>query len=183
MKNLKPIILGALVALTTAPLGGCALGGPGPLAVDAANQDSLIEVTPGTTALDSVDSTDWMAAPAGCEGRIDGDTEFALASAPSGLIAAVDAMGRVICVDTVESVQQELEEEGLDEEADELGERYLLTLGLASIPSSEDLVLGDPSPQPSAPRSGGNRGGDPSPQPSTQADDPSPQPSSNPRGG
>ena len=113
MKNLKPIILGALVALTTAPLGGCALGGPGPLAVDAANQDSLIEVTPGTTALDSVDSTDWMAAPAGCEGRIDGDTEFALASAPSGLIAAVDAMGRVICVDTVESVQQELEEEGL----------------------------------------------------------------------
>ncbi|GAB5541727.1 MAG: hypothetical protein SangKO_014870 [Sandaracinaceae bacterium] len=184
MKNrIHSLILVPTVALA-ALVTGCSLGGPGPLAVDAANRTSLIEVTPGTIALDQVDSTAWMAAPAGCEDRLDGATDYALAGADSGLVAAVDESGSIVCVDTVESVQEELEKEGLDDEADELGERYLLALDLAALPSAEDIASGDPSPQPSMSGSGGNRAGDPSPQPSTNphADDPSPQPSSNPRG-
>ncbi|MEQ8895182.1 MAG: hypothetical protein RID93_46460, partial [Sandaracinaceae bacterium] len=128
MKNrIHSLILVPTVALA-ALVTGCSLGGPGPLAVDAANRTSLIEVAPGTIALDQVDSTAWMAAPAGCEDRLDRATDYALAGADSGLVAAVDESGSIVCVDTVESVQEELEKEGLDDEADELGERYLLAL-------------------------------------------------------
>lgn len=109
MKNrIHSLILVPTVALA-ALVTGCSLGGPGPLAVDAANRTSLIEVTPGTIALDQVDSTAWMAAPAGCEDRLDGATDYALAGADSGLVAAVDESGSIVCVDTVESVQEELE--------------------------------------------------------------------------
>lgn len=153
-------------------LGGC-MGAPDSAGFHA----DLIEIDPSTEPLEPVAEDEWEAAPAGCEGRLGmvGGITFRLASATDGLVAAVDGAGRIVCVDTVESVQEELEEQGEEERADELGDQYLLAAHLASLPVADSLAAGDPSPQPncelaaSAPEAAmdGARSGDPTPQPNS----------------
>ena len=132
----------------------------------------LVEVDSDALPLESVDADEaWRSAPAGCEDRLDVGVSFKVASARDELVAAVNRAGEIVCVDSLDSVQVELEEEGRDEEADELVERFLVTV--VCFPDADDL-WDDPSPQPStqidvgAPvvGKGGMNGGDPSPQPS-----------------
>lgn len=152
-------------------LGGC-MGAPDHAAFSA----DLLEVDRNAEPvepLEPVEEGEWERAPAGCEDRlVRPDTlTFRLASAEAGLVAAVDASGRIVCVDTVESVQQELEETGEPERADELGQQFLLAARLARLPHASTLAAGDPSPQPNVEARSPEqamaaaRCGDPSPQP------------------
>lgn len=144
-----------LFALLSLALGGC-MGSPG----EASGAPSwLVEVSPDTEPLDTVETEEWQGAP-DCENRLGGTVSFAIAD--DGRVAAVDANGHVVCVDSVEEVQDELAEDGRVSDADDLGDAYLVTIGRGYVPSAEDIVAGDPSPQPSMPY------GDPSPQPSMQ---------------
>lgn len=150
-------------------LGGCvgasdAHGGSG---------SGLIEVEPGTEPLAALESGDWRLAPAGCEDRLSAHLTFRVASLNDGLIAAVDLRGHIICVDTVESVQEELEEQGDEDRADEVGDRFLVAASVAALMNGE--VLTGPSPQPDiglfgAPPCvpGRVECGDPTPQPNTE---------------
>jgi hypothetical protein len=157
----------AAIALSAVALSGC-IGAPD----ERGATSGLVELDTSTPPLGRIDSDAWRRAPAGCEDRLAAGLSFRLASALDGLVAAVDGEGQIVCVDTVESVQEELAEEGREDEADELGDRYLLAVALAVMPSSDSMRAGDPSPQPSvlahAPGNGGIANGDPSPQPSSQ---------------
>lgn len=154
-------------------LGGC-MGAP----EMAGRASDLIEVDPFTEPLEPLAEDEWESAPAGCEGRLamSDRLTFRLASARDGLVAAVDASGEIVCVDTLGSVQEELEEQGEEERAEELGQQYLLAAHIASSPSGDSLVAGDPSPQPNctlqavSPEEAmsGSRHGDPTPQPNTE---------------
>lgn len=159
--------IGALGLLAGFALAGC-MGSPD----EQGSTSGLVEIEAGTPPLGRIDSDAWRAAPAGCEDRLVAGQIFRLASAIDGLVAAVDIDGEIVCVDTVESVRAELSEDGREDEADELGDRYLLAIGLAVLPSSDSMRAGDPSPQPSvlahAPGNEGIANGDPSPQPSSQ---------------
>lgn len=145
----------ALPILLTLALTGC-VGAPD----DTAGAGSwLVEVAPGTEPLDPIEGGELQSAP-DCENRIEGSLQFAIAS--DGRIAAVDAEGDVVCVDSVGEVQDELTEDGRLADAEALGDSYLVAMGFGYVPSAEDIAAGDPSPQPSLPM------GDPSPQPSMQ---------------
>ncbi|MFK7986296.1 MAG: hypothetical protein AB8I08_09710 [Sandaracinaceae bacterium] len=116
------------------------------------------------------DEDDWMQAPAGCEDRLDVNHSFVVASAPDSLVAALDSdTGEIVCVDSLESVQTELETAGREDDARELAQRFEYTRVL--LPDTND-IWDDPSPQPSTemdtdPDVGqGVDGADPSPQPS-----------------
>lgn len=147
------IHLTMLLAAFALALGGC-VGAP----EDAGESQSwLVEVAPGTEPLESVPPSEVVNAP-GCEDRLGSNVTFAIAG--EGLVAALDAGGDVVCVDSVEDVQDELEEEGRSADAAALGDAYLVAIGLGYVPSASDIAAGDPSPQPSMPN------GDPSPQPS-----------------
>lgn len=163
MRTLRLSLLALLLA------SGCVSGG-----AEGADSYStgLIEVTPGTLPLAPIEAEAWQAAPAGCEDRLMGEISFKIASADDGLVAAVDGEGTVVCVDTVESVQEELHEQGDDERADALDDQFLLAAGMADIPDGD--YAGDPTPQPST-----DFGADPGD--GTNEDDPSPQPSMQPR--
>lgn len=164
MRHVSPFFV-TLLSITAL---GCAgspddLGGAG---------STLVEVAPGTEPLAAVGSDAWQDAPPSCDDRLSGEVRFELASAAEGLVAAVDTSGDVVCVDSLESVQEELEEEGREEDADHLGDAYLVAIGFAYVPDSDSIAMGDPSPQPSTDpmrANGGSRPADPSPQPSTQA--------------
>lgn len=172
MKNMANVKNGILSGLVLALL---ALGVTGCMGADAigATENELLEIDPGTVPLESVGADEeWEAAPAGCEDRLDGALAFKLASSTDHLVAAVDADGVIVCVDTIESVQEELEEEGFAEAAEQLVGRFLLAVAL---PGRDALTSWDPTPQPStqfeAKSPGGGTGmasGDPSPQPSNQ---------------
>lgn len=169
MANVKNGILSGLA------LALLALGASGCMGADSigAAENGLLEIDPDTVPLESVGSDEeWEAAPAGCEDRLDRALDFKVASSTDHLVAAVDANGVIVCVDTVESVQEELEEEGFDEEAEQLADRFLLAVGL---PDRDSLTSWDPTPQPSTQleakgpsEGGGMASGDPSPQPSNQ---------------
>jgi hypothetical protein len=161
MRTLRIIACCALAhfALLLAP--GCM----GASDVVSGGTSGLVEIDPYTAPLAPLEGMGWQAAPAGCEDRLVGEVTFKLASADDGLVAAVDAEGSVVCVDTVESVQDELEEQGEEERAEELGDQFLLAAGLGDLPPHEDFAAGDPTPQPSL---DGSEKDDPSPQPSMQ---------------
>lgn len=119
--------------------------------------------------LGRVDSESWSAADAGCEGHLVGDVRFAIASADGGLVAAVDGEGTVLCVDTVDAVEEELEDIGRTEEADGLVDAYWATIARAAEAEGARCAFDQP-----------NREGDPQPEPSMggirmQAD-PQPEP-------
>lgn len=144
------------LALATA---GC-VGSP-----DAVHSGSaLFEIDPNTRPLPVLATDAWREAPAGCEGRLAGEVTFKVASAIDGLVAAVDDHGDIVCVDTVDAVQEELEESGEVERADELGDQFLLAAGIY-LPDMDGIAAADPTPQPSV---DGIDGQDPSPQPSMQ---------------
>ena len=163
--------LRTLLALTSLVLGGC-VGAPS--SFDGA-RSGLAEIDSGTEALPSLSEEEWQEAPAGCEDRL-GVAErltFALASLHDHLVAAVDSSGDIVCVDTIESVQEELEEQGDEERADSLGDSFLVALTIAAMPDADRLRAADPTPQPnteiSAMTAGpGAREGDPTPQPNSQ---------------
>lgn len=137
--------------------------------VGSATESGLSEVTPIPLGVLG-DEDEWIHAPAGCEDRLDVNHAFVVASAPDSLVAALDRdTGEVVCVDSLESVQTELETEGREDDARELAQRFEFTRVL--LPDTHE-IWDDPSPQPSTemdtdPDVGqGVDGADPSPQPS-----------------
>jgi hypothetical protein len=164
MRDLSPFILPVLALAAL----GCAAH---PDDVGAGGSP-LVEVSPGTEPLAPVASSAWEQAPESCEGQLTEGLHFELASETDGLVAAVDDSGDIVCVDSVESVEQELESEGREEDAEDLRDSYLVAIGCAFVQSPDGFTMGDPSPQPSTNPiqvGDGTRTGDPSPQPSTQA--------------
>lgn len=122
-------------------------------------------------SLGTLDGATWASAAAGCEGHLGGDVIFAIASADAGLVAAVDEDGEVVCVDTVEAVEEELQETGRDEEADNLVDAFAATVARATHTDTTGTLFdgpnqeGDPDPEPNI---GDNRfryAGDPDPEP------------------
>lgn len=160
-----------LLLLVCLALGGC-VGAPESF---GGASSGVLEIDSGTPALGSLDEDDeWEEAPAGCEDLLDSERlTFLLASLNDHLVAAVDSRGDIVCVDTVESVQEELEEQGDEERADDLGDSFLIALTVGAMPDSDGLRAGDPTPQPNTeiPSMSGGMGpqeGDPTPQPNNQ---------------
>lgn len=140
-------------------------------------ESDLLELPAASQPLAPLDEDeDWEDAPAGCEDRLaSSQLTFRVASFTYGLVAAVEPDGDIVCVDTVQAVQEELDEQGDAARADELGDRYLLALSYGGLPIPRGLVAGDPTPQPNtelrtmSPHdgAGGADRGDPTPQPNT----------------
>lgn len=174
-------------ALLCLSLDACALGPDG-------SDDAL-----GTTAAalteptgEAVPRATWLAADAGCEGRLDtaSPLQFRLAEGEPELRVVLEH-GVVLCVDSASAIGDELS--GLADDGDGPSE-HLATFhrptAQTAISCRTGVAGADPSPQPSAPQpaatssetaSSRPNGGDPSPQPSDRnrpiAGDPSPQPS------
>lgn len=157
-RSIAPVAHAIAVLAIALSAAGC-VGGP-----DAgATQTGLLMADPLVLLRPSA----WAGAPASCEGLLSGDVEFAVASAEGGLVAAVDDNGEVVCVDTVEAVEEELEQSGRDEEAAALVGAYEATMAARDAALMSRLTppthAGDPEPQPNMWRS--VREGDPEPQP------------------
>lgn len=161
MRRILPLLLLSFAA-------GCAVSGG-----DFGGQASdLLELA--SEPLEPVGTDDWEAAPPSCEGRLSGRISFRLASV-DGLVAAVEPDGDVVCVDTVESVQDELNGTGRTDEAQSLAASFLATVSPQQVGGLDE---GDPNPQPNtqpfgfcAQFPGGMwcpRPGDPNPQPNMQ---------------
>ena len=111
----------------------------------------------------------WAHAPASCEGLLNEEVEFAVASAEGGLVAALDDHGEVVCVGTVEAVEEELEQSGRADDAAALVEAFEATMAareaalMGLMPPRHE---GDPEPQPNMWQS--VLAGDPEPQPNQQ---------------
>jgi hypothetical protein len=102
-------------------------------------------------ALGSIEEEAAVGAQVGCEDRLEGGERFAIISGEPGLVAAVDAEGHVICVDTVEAVEEELEESGRDAEADRLVSAYWAAIssrGAMRTRIERRAYAGDPDPEP-----------------------------------
>ena len=151
MANLRSNLL-ALLALALIGCVGTDVDG---------SQSSLgdVEIRAVDTAPVPVDL--WQAAPAGCQGRLDSTLTFRFTSGADGLVAAVSPDGRVVCVDTLDSVRVEIEStEGTPEE----------TPAIDPTTHSMDVsgVTEEPTPQPnSRPRSPTQS--DPTPQPNMES--------------
>ena len=165
--------LGLAVALTVAT--GCVGADPAGASRSGASRSGasrsgLAEANSEVIPLERLEQRGWISAPAGCEDLLGVEVSFRVASARDSLVAAVGRSGEIICVDSIESVQIELEQDGRADEAEELVERFFTAV--VDVPCSEDL-WDDPSPQPSHdfdvedPDVGdGMNEADPSPQPS-----------------
>ena len=151
---------GALLALGFAA-AGC-VGGTAP----GVSSDELLL---GEGQLGSLQEDQWQSADAGCEGQIDGTVHFAIASAEFGLIAVVEADGDVLCVDTVTAVEEELEEAGLDDEADDLVTAFHAALREREAPGMRlsGTRAGDPDPEPNLGFRRIELRGDPDPEPNS----------------
>lgn len=157
-------VVSMLVALA-ALLAGCAVA---PGAFGSSDSD-LLEVDPATVPLEPIAVDAWRSAPAGCEGKLVGAQflTFRVASDVDGLIAALDVTGEVLCVDTVESVEEELVACGHHELASTLRERYAAFRATEMRKDFEAARAGDPTPQPNV---------DPACSISITSGDPTPQP-------
>lgn len=133
-------------------------------------RSGLLALQAAPTALETIETTRWELAPAGCEDQL-GTSEltFAVAYGAHGLVAAINREGDVVCVDSLAAVQSELEAQGRSEEARQLAGDYV---DATTAVETEDLRH-DPTPQPSDQADPGEPGddhgidnGDPSPQPS-----------------
>lgn len=150
---------GALLAVGFAA-AGC-VGGTAP----RASSDELLV---GEGQLGSIEEAEWEDADAGCEGQIDGSVHFAIASAEFGLIAVVEADGDVKCVDTVEAVEEELEEAGLDDEASDLVSAFHAALRHQEERATYlNTRAGDPDPEPNLGFRRIQLRGDPDPEPNS----------------
>lgn len=132
---------------------------------------AIVEVPPDTQPLAVFGSSGWQAVEDDCEGKIPEQVEFQIVT--SNRLVAVDRSGAPVCTDSVEDVQEELEANGRYEEAQDVWQSYLVTLGLA-VPG---IDRGDPSPQPSTLPSMRTTPPDPHDTDGMNAGDPSPQPS------
>lgn len=146
------------------PLAGCMAGPAG---------SSSDELLASDGQLESLGEDDWSQALPGCEGVLDGDEHFAIASAEHGLVAALSPSGDILCVDTVDAVEEELAETGREEEAVELVTAYAATLRAADMAREASSLFdgrtheGDPDPQPNTGWSRFQQAGDPDPQPNS----------------
>jgi hypothetical protein len=134
---------------------------------------------PGAHSLGLVDSPplptlaeqDWLGAPEGCEGRLDGSEEFGITQSDALIVA--NREGATVCVDTLEAVSIELEALGAGFAADELYSGFYAAIHLSQV---EDWA----SPASDMLEDGGEASGDPNPQPNDTAlppeGDPNPQP-------
>jgi len=132
---------------------------------------SLVEVPPDTRPLAVFPSAEWEAVEDDCEGKIPEQVEFQIVT--TNRLVAVDQSGMPVCTDSVEDVQEELEATGRYDEAQDVWQSYLVTLGLAA----PGIDAGDPSPQPSVLPSMRTTPGGPRDAEGANAGDPSPQPS------
>lgn len=153
--------LSHLALLTLLALGGCA-GDPAISGEGAPLFDADIAALP-TTAASMLDE-----AP-DCEGRLGNihasNLRFEVASLTAGLVAVVDGMGSVVCVDSVTDVQSDLDSSGQSAEADAVAAGFLAAVHQADgrdARFSGRALAGDPEPQPNM-RAG--RLPDPEPQP------------------
>ena len=157
-----------IVAALALPIVGC-VGGAEPGEAGHSRDELLVD----EGQLDPLSQEDWRGALAGCEGLLDGDEHFALASAEHGLVAAVGADGTVVCVDTVEAVEEELSEGGNEEAADELVTAFAATIRALDMASDPNARFdgreheGDPDPQPNMAWALPVHHGDPDPQPNS----------------
>ncbi|WP_236605907.1 hypothetical protein [Sandaracinus amylolyticus] len=117
--------------------GGCA--------VDAAGVSSDQLLVDDGAELAEIEPEACEEAESGCEGLLARDVKFAIVSAEFGLIAAVESDGDVVCIDTVEAVEEELSESGRIEEAHNLVEAFEASL---ATPSLFGVHAGDPDPEP-----------------------------------
>jgi hypothetical protein len=166
MRNWNNTLSWIVVALAL-PMVGC-MGATSP---SDSSSDELLAADGGQ--LGSLEEDDWQGALPGCDGILEGDESFAIASAEYGLVAALGADGAILCVDTVEAVEDELEETGHPEEADELVTAYAATiraLDMAGDPGARFRSRdheGDPDPQPNTGWTRFQQAGDPDPQPNS----------------
>jgi hypothetical protein len=155
--NTKPgWIVQALAALAV----GCAGGAP---PVGVADSDLVIS---DLEPLEELEGDEENGAEPGCDGRLTGGERFALVS--DGLVAAVDADGEVVCVDTVEAIEEELEEAERTEEAECLVISYVAAMARrATTPARfrRSAHQGDPDPEPNLDFSRFRRAGGPAPEP------------------
>jgi hypothetical protein len=152
-----------VVAAGCVTLGGCTAGATTSVA-DAASSDLLVG---DGEPLDSVDESAWGPAIPSCEGQLDGGEQFALAAGANGLVAAVQD-GQVVCVDTVEAVEEELDDTGREEEADRLIAAYQATIemfGNEAVRLARPNHEGDPDPEPNLDSLRYQMRGDPDPEP------------------
>jgi hypothetical protein len=161
MGHSKTTIWAALVvALATT---GCSSSG-----VPGAYSDPLLR--DDGEQLASLERSDWGSATEGCAGMLGEGLHFAIASAEDGLIAAVEADGDVLCVDTVEAVEEELEESGRVEEARTLVNAFHATLQAARTGVTRlrgGTREGDPDPEPNVTWTRFQLRGDPDPEPNS----------------
>lgn len=122
-------------------------------------------------SLETIEGSTWTDAPAGCEGYLEGDVVFAIASVDEGLVAAVGEDGEIICVDTLDAIEAELEETGRHEEADHLVDAFAATVARTAmdpVPTGNQFRApsheGDPQPEPNIDYSRFSMG-DPQPEP------------------
>jgi hypothetical protein len=144
----------ALVGLCALSLAGCAGGAP--------SSAEATLVLPDAAPLETISEDAWVEAPPDCDGLLTNSVSFRVASLSGGLVAAVDASGDVICVDTVEAVSSDLDESGRDAEAEALAEGFFAAVHAEEVSVAIPGMASDPEPQPnSRPRGIG----DPEPQP------------------
>lgn len=148
-----------LVSLFCLALTGCAVGG------GADNSGVVGAIYPAAQALPEVSEKVWKEADLDCEGQVSHGSSFALADKEAGLIAVFDKRGIVVCVDTVEDVEDELLDTGRAGEADRLADSYA-----AAVESGPGPYAGDPHPVPDvrAQQGPGPYAGDPHPVPDVQ---------------
>jgi len=141
--------LGALLVLAT----GC--GAP-----DVGGAPSAL-LGDQTAPLPSVPAQAWMAAPPGCEGLLGGEQTFAVAASGPNLVAVLSPDGSIVCVDTLQAVEQDLQDSGHPDQARALVRAYdASTDGRFRSPNR----WGDPDPEPNIGWSC-VRHGDPDPEP------------------
>lgn len=143
-------------------LGGCA------------GDDELIgattaSATTGASPLVEIEREVWTAAPAGCEGMLDGlEWDFGVAAGAPELVVVLDPYGgAAVCTDTYSAVDAELHATG-SEEVDGLWLSYVNTLQELEVYSgmthssatahdgsivdgANDPAMGEPNPQPNRP--------------------------------
>lgn len=172
MGNWKHVWVSIVAALALAMVG--CMGGAGPEGASAGESPSELLVAEDD-GLEQLDAAEWSAAQPGCEGLLSGGEHFAVASAEHGLVAVLDADGEVVCVDTVESVEEELEETGREDEADDLVMAFMATVAANSAEARSSSSSsrfggatreGDPDPEPNLGWNIlGRMRGDPDPEP------------------
>ena len=156
----------ALVLMAMLALGGCA-GDAQLIGATTAG------ATTGASPLVEIERATWTAAPAGCEGMLDGlEWDFGVAAGAPELVVVLDPFGgAAVCTDTYSAVDAELRATG-SSEVDSLWLSYVNTLqelevyagmnhstratrardgSAVEVEDANDPLMGEPNPQPNHP--------------------------------